>query len=507
MMPKTSLAAAVILLGVAGISSCESSDNGGTEPLAAGSGGGPDSGSMGGRGGHAGYAGNTGGGAGTGGAAGHVGYGGSSGAGGTGGTGGSGGGASGWANQMVLTIDHAVLSKTAPATGNPVNPTVGALTNFPLMIHLGPSSGKTSVDTSHVFTVLGSNSKKISITASDQTTQCHTEVVRWDTEHHEAYLWVNVPSVSYSEDTVLYLHYDPLKADNDAYVGVTRSAAAEAVWDSDFAGVWHLAESGNGTVGEFRDSTSNHHDGQGGGSLVHEGAPTGIAPSLVVGGTTGYAQHFQNGRWITVPTTNGDWSVFSHLTTGVTITHFATADNIAWPTTNSTCDGLQTVQFGNSVDGYQWEIWPCSANSSQRPQYIDAYIFGLTGSLGDGGAARPGVAGYVGPQYANNEPTFFGDLFDTQYTAYAIWNGVVYRGGTDPGGFLPGSPYPVNFVLEGGLGDTLAPLCFGTSYNRQDYSWTGNLSEIHVSKIARSDSWIAAEFYSGMDRMVTFSGP
>jgi hypothetical protein len=405
------------------------------------------------------------------------------------------------ASRMRLTIDHAVLAKTASLTGNVVNPTVGPLADFPLMIHLGASSGKTRVDATDVFTVLGDSSKKLAITTSDETTECYVEIVRWDSTNREGYLWIRVPLISYSEDTVLHLFYDSSMPDNDTHVGVTRSAPAEAVWDSDFAGVWHLAEIGSGAVGEFRDSTSNHHDGQGGGGLLHDGSATGSAPTRVVGGTTGYAQHFESGKWITVPTTNGDWSVYHHLDTGITITHFATADNINW-SGSSSGNGLQTVQFGNSVDGYQWEVWPCSADS-ERPQNVDAYIFGLTGGYGDGGAARAGDTDPLGPHYANNQWTSFGALYDAGHTAYAIWNGMVYRGGSDPGGFLPDSPYGVNFSLEGGLGETFAPLSFGTSYNRQSWVWAGNISEIHISRITRSDSWIAAEFYSGMDNMVT----
>ncbi|MHA2332664.1 MAG: DUF2341 domain-containing protein, partial [Candidatus Hodarchaeales archaeon] len=93
--------------------------------------------------------------------------------------------------------------------------------------------------------------------------------------------WVRVPTLSSSTDTVISMYY------SNAVIETQENP--EGVWTNDYVGVWHLAESGNGTVGEFKDSTSNNNDGTGGGSA-------GISPPAYPPGQTtgqiGYGQEF-----------------------------------------------------------------------------------------------------------------------------------------------------------------------------------------------------------------------
>ena len=61
--------------------------------------------------------------------------------------------------------------------------------------------------------------------------------------------WVQVPVLSDSEDTILYMFY--------GNVGVSGLENSSGVWDSSYRAVHHLSE----TSGTHFDSTSNNEDG------------------------------------------------------------------------------------------------------------------------------------------------------------------------------------------------------------------------------------------------------
>ena len=111
--------------------------------------------------------------------------------------------------------------------------------------------------------------------------------------------WVKVPSVSSSADTYFYIYYDnPLALDAED---------PNNVWDSNFKSVMHLKESGNGTVGEYIDSTSNANDGQGGAGVSSK-VPTQINGKIYKG------QDFDGGDLISIPdSVDWDWGT-SNLT-------------------------------------------------------------------------------------------------------------------------------------------------------------------------------------------------
>ncbi|MDD1669723.1 MAG: DUF2341 domain-containing protein, partial [Methanomicrobiales archaeon] len=95
--------------------------------------------------------------------------------------------------------------------------------------------------------------------------------------------WVNVPAISASTNTDIYLYY--------GNSGTASQQNPTGVWDSNYVGVWHLKESGTGADYEYIDSTYNN-PGQGGEGLAAY-VPTRVA------GKIGYGQDFSNGdgKW------------------------------------------------------------------------------------------------------------------------------------------------------------------------------------------------------------------
>ena len=134
----------------------------------------------------------------------------------------------------------------------------------------------------------------ISFTSDNGLTQLSHQIENFNGATGELQAWVNVPDVSSSVDTDIYLYYGNPTA--------TNQEDPAGVWDSNYLGVWHLDETGTGAVFEYRDSTGNANHGTGGkdyGDYVpaqaggqigfgqtFDGLPTTLSMSLAPAGTT-----------------------------------------------------------------------------------------------------------------------------------------------------------------------------------------------------------------------------
>lgn len=123
-----------------------------------------------------------------------------------------------WSRRIEVQINHDVIDSD--------------LENFPLLVQITRSSGRTKSDLSHIFNHLKTkeNRKKIAITEADGITQCYVEIEEWHPSEKNAKLWVKVPKVNSKKNTILYLYYDILQKDNVSYVGDRQSAITKKVW-------------------------------------------------------------------------------------------------------------------------------------------------------------------------------------------------------------------------------------------------------------------------------------
>ena len=92
-------------------------------------------------------------------------------------------------------------------------------------------------------------------TLSDGKTKLSHEIEYYDNTTGEIIAWVNFPTLTAASSTDIYIYYK----------GNTVGFNSADVWNDDYVLVWHLNQTSTGTVGEFRDSTSNGNDGRGGG--------------------------------------------------------------------------------------------------------------------------------------------------------------------------------------------------------------------------------------------------
>ncbi|MDD5742980.1 MAG: DUF2341 domain-containing protein, partial [Candidatus Peribacteraceae bacterium] len=150
---------------------------------------------------------------------------------------------SGWTNRKKITIDHTKVGSGAENE-----------TDFPVLISLSD------------LTDINANGTDIRFTSSDGTTQLAREIESYSSGTLVA--WVKVPTLSYTEDTVIYMYYGNASAEEPA---ADSAYGSQNVWDSNFAGVWHGKEGAS----DWGDSTSNGNTGTNNGVTAATGQVDG----------------------------------------------------------------------------------------------------------------------------------------------------------------------------------------------------------------------------------------
>lgn len=132
-------------------------------------------------------------------------------------------------NRYKITIDNSKIDS--------------GLVDFPVAIVISSGTGTNNLDATNIFDTLGSDANRTKIAVTDvNDNQLYTEIEDWDTANERACLWVKVPTVSDSADTIIYLYYDATQSGNGSYVGDTGDIPAQSVWDDYFELVMHMAQ-------------------------------------------------------------------------------------------------------------------------------------------------------------------------------------------------------------------------------------------------------------------------
>ena len=346
-----------------------------------------------------------------------------------------------WKSRIKLTIDQTKVD--------------AALSDFPILVKIAVSSGLGADDLTAVFDELASdaNRKKIAVTTSDEITQCYVEIERWDDASELAWLWVKVPSVAHDADTILYLYYDSAQADNTTYVGDTGSAAAQAVWDASFAGVWHLAQDPSGGAGCVLDSTANARNGTPGGTMTS---------GDLVDAKAGKGLDFDGGDDVV---DLGIFNVSSITLEAIVKTSYSADTQMVCGKDNVTPDpDKRSWQFRLDADG-----------TVRLIAFTDPTTLAQATSTS---------AGY-------NDGNFHhvAGKFD-QSNAYAYADGS------------PGSAA----ALVGALASEQNNVFIGKSETTDPEYMVGIIDEMRISSAARSDAWIKASYNACFDTLIT-AGP
>jgi len=138
----------------------------------------------------------------------------------------------GWAFRKKVTVDRTKV--------------VGSNTDFPVLIDITDSDLKDK---------LQSNGNDLLFTDIDGVTKLNHEIESYDLSTGHLVVWVKAPSVSATQDAVIYMYYGNAGAENQQN--------STGVWDSNYLAVHHLEE----TSGTVEDSTINNNDGTPSGSM------------------------------------------------------------------------------------------------------------------------------------------------------------------------------------------------------------------------------------------------
>ncbi len=161
-----------------------------------------------------------------------------------------------WSYRKVIRVDHTRV--------------MDDLADFPLLIE---------IDDGSLASFVKDDAGDVVFTDYDGTQLDH-EIESYTSATGALVAWVRVPSLSSTEDTLLYMYYGNSEA--------VSQENAEAVWDSDFVMVQHLDE----TDGTHYDSTSYSNDG----------VPHGLASQDVAGKIDGADEFLGSGDLVDVGT-------------------------------------------------------------------------------------------------------------------------------------------------------------------------------------------------------------
>jgi hypothetical protein len=371
------------------------------------------------------------------------------------------------------------------------------LTNFPVMVAIRSSSGVTHYDLTPVFDELGTASTKIAVATSDGTTECYVEVEKWDSVAEQAVLWVKVPTLSSVNTTILYLYYDSAQAANVAHVGVSGSAVAQNVWNANYVGVYHFAETCTGAAGEVLDSTSKNHDGQG--MKVGAAAYPAVATNSLTGGYAVFmdgGDHDPGGSDIQIPNTTD----FSQVTTGnLMISFWMNAASLTFPESNAGEHYTRIMAKGGPA-GVEYNTQFYSSGSPPYPGLappgtLTFYAYGDSQGIGYGaGINSPGI---------NPGGTW---IYYTMLLSPALITAWVNADPYTTWPMLNGGYTERPFTVGESVSNKASPLVIGGGRSDDTYGFFyGSFAEWRVSNVDRGENWIRASFYSERDALITYA--
>ncbi len=346
-----------------------------------------------------------------------------------------------WGYRTKITIDHTKVPNTNQSY-------------FPVLINRTDNNWKVVASGGHVGQSDGGD---FVITSSDGTTKLDHELEKYTSTTGEVIAWVEVPTLSTSVDTVLYMYYGNAAVADQWNINGTWDEGGSA----NFKGTWHLPD---GSSLNVNDSTSNAAHG----SLVDvPAATTGKIDGGASFDATNDAVDFGAVATTATSATYSFWVNFSDITTKKRIA-------LDWGGSSAS---LWTFNLGlrSTTD-----TAPSVGNARMQ---IRAY------DLGAGGSTNNRV--YGGTNISAN--TWYHVAVTGNATTYKIYiNGTAETLTTGTGsnnGRMVGS------MTKAGTIKTV----IGTSYLTNTYDWPndgfqGLMDEVRISNVVRSADWIATEY-------------
>jgi hypothetical protein len=361
---------------------------------------------------------------------------------------------------IIITIDHTKIDSP--------------LTDFPLMIHL-PIGNPVLEELSWA------NRTKFELTQWGQ--QLYVEIESWDTSG--AILWVKVPLISSTFDTILTLNYNSSRTSNTEYIGDTLDPTTPNVWSNGYVSVFHL----NGNAYDSA-STRNHGTIQGGVTWVE--GPNG-EPCARFDGSSGV---------IVVP----DNPYYSSVNNGDKLSEecWISPERINWK------DYISPLGKGSA---HKHETkWNLDGGSTGAWKY---YILNNEGSYGSGARSSPIEGLRLAPtRIAGNWYMIHGQIIGDLIALYE-GPGIPGIGSHGVGGDINETKGWNDYTKGQGVpdGTRITPSDSSSSYYIGRYGgynpeWQSQdivpirIYEVRISAINRSIAWMKADYYSQLNQLI-----
>lgn len=298
--------------------------------------------------------------------------------------------------------------------------------DFPLLVRLDSGNFR--------FAEARADGRDIRFAAPDGSPLAY-EIESWDAAAARAAVWVRVDTVrGESSGQFIRMYWGNASAslaDNSSGPSVFRAEAG-------YRGVWHLAERGGAAAGSYRDAAQGNH-----------GTGTGFTEASRVSTPSGHGQRFRGPETYVHAGTGAGL----HADTGLTLE--------TW------------VRF---------DVYQMYANFISKAYSADirpTYEYGL--SLGNEKSNF---------RFALSSDTVYRDLFSTQTVSTGRWYQVVATyDGRKMRMYIDGSPAD-SLDFTGRLNDFGRPLMLGRYEHRPDYSLTGILDEVRMSRVPRTAAYV-----------------
>lgn len=329
---------------------------------------------------------------------------------------------SSWPYRMRITINHARVSTVSGAN----------LSDFPILVSITDSDLKNNAL---------ANGNDLVFTAGNGATKLNDEIESYSSSTGQLLAWVNIPSVSATSDTPIYLYFG-----NGA--ATSSSQNVTGTWNQNYVAVYHFP---NGSVLTANDSTANGNNAT---VLTGDGGTTPTAGEI-----DGAAVLNGNAHGMVVASS-----------TSLSITGNLTLE--AWVNSAVLPSGYNTqnIMYGDNGSDIAYSL-----------------------NYGNDGAAATDVR--IG---SNVGGTDYRVSYATTALATGTWNHIVGTwDGTDWNIY-------VNGVLEATSSSATGPQALTRQVdlgvggqNGQTFQTTsldGSLDEARISNVARSPDWIATEY-------------
>jgi hypothetical protein len=317
----------------------------------------------------------------------------------------------GWQYRKPITIDHTQV--------------LDDLTNFPVLVSTSDTdlSQKAQVDGGDILFM---NDAGIS-------TRVYHDLESYDASSGTLIAWVNIPSLSSSNDTVFYMYYGNPSCIDQAY--------PEKTWDSNYQAVWHMNDATPSTIS---DSTSNHYTG----TKLYTNEP------MEKNGKVGKSQDFDG---------TNDYIQFTNpiIPTGTKTvsTWFKCHNPNNWGVVLTSAVGISSSDSGS--------VWECTDTGDKMNCY-----------MGNGG-----TSGHFMRVYPTIPDTTSWHYYTMTYDGTTL---CVYRNGVSAVSTTTKSGSETNPTHNLRIGRS--------NHLSLPYPLDGELDEIRIASVPLSAAWIATEY-------------